>query len=927
MRKGILLLIGIIVLASCTYAQSNYLSKTFDKFQRGMYHFSMMNMDSAYSCFNSAGVWFFFGGNPEMQLSSFMAEAYCAMMAGEVDLALKAYDAALDLAKENGNDLVEYQIYTFLRNAYLFKSDMNAAMRVESSIDSLSAATSNVRVKFEIMKSLVSDAIQHNDLALAEHYLMEMEEGLEVIPEEDRLSASMELSALFRQLYCLWGKWDKAKPYSRQVIEYGREVYTHEHDRNLYYLNYDIEAEICARMGNKEGAFAALDSIRYGLELTKNIHPVMWSRYHRCVGNIHMMFNEWDSACVEFQKAWDVWEKDSNDYYDEDYSMNAVLLSEALRRAGKYEEAKAYLQDFLRYCSLRFGNDGLEYARALCMLGNIEGWSGDFKRGEQDYSKAVALMMDFVRNNLRYVSAQERATFWNTFFPIVYNMPAYALKAGNSQDGFVEQCYNGLLTTKSFLLESERSTAELIENQCTEEERKMYYEFLQLQQQIKEWTRNPEENKDVLSTAHERLLSVNRKLTPIMSRLEYTDYLKTTFQSVRNALRSNEFLIDFTDFKSDEGLHRHVAFKIDGRSVYPELIKSFTTEEIDSLLEGLPLDQLYDTTMASNVKNLIWEPIMKNIPTGATVYYVPSGRMHQIVLESLPMADGSLLGDHYRIVRLSSARELFRSNPTLNMKANDSVVLYGGLAYSVDTSSMLAEATMYDSLPIYDLRNRRSLRGDSIFRSLPLSKTEVETIEKIVSERGFKSKVCKGSGGTEESFVNLSGRAPAVLHLATHGFFYSSRDTNRSVSFLQGYNDAMMLTGLVFSGANRAWLGKPLPGGVMSGVLSASGIATLNFRNTEMLVLSACHSGSGEATPEGLYGLQRAFKRAGVKTLVLSLWEVDDEVGAKFMILFYEYLFEEKNHWDKRAAFEKAKKTIRKKYPEPFYWAGFVMLD
>lgn len=61
--------------------------------------------------------------------------------------------------------------------------------------------------------------------------------------------------------------------------------------------------------------------------------------------------------------------------------------------------------------------------------------------------------------------------------------------------------------------------------------------------------------------------------------------------------------------------------------------------------------------------------------------------------------------------------------------------------------------------------------------------------------------------------------------------------------------------------------------------------------------------------------------------MIMSLWYVSDVVGTEFMKLFYENLLDKDNHFDKRKAFDKAKFAIRTKYPEPFYWACFVMLD
>ena len=73
-------------------------------------------------------------------------------------------------------------------------------------------------------------------------------------------------------------------------------------------------------------------------------------------------------------------------------------------------------------------------------------------------------------------------------------------------------------------------------------------------------------------------------------------------------------------------------------------------------------------------------------------------------------------------------------------------------------------------------------------------------------------------------------------------------------------------------------------------------------------------------------GLQYGFKQAGVNTLVMSLWKVDDEATKLLMTEFYKQLL---NGETKRQAFDKAKETVRKdsRYSDPFYWAAFIMLD
>ena len=170
----------------------------------------------------------------------------------------------------------------------------------------------------------------------------------------------------------------------------------------------------------------------------------------------------------------------------------------------------------------------------------------------------------------------------------------------------------------------------------------------------------------------------------------------------------------------------------------------------------------------------------------------------------------------------------------------------------------------------------------------------------------------------------MHGKSPRILHLATHGFYYTPTEAEK-VDYLRGYSDAMSLSGLIMSGGNAAWRGEELPTGTLGGVLTANNIAHLDLSNTDMVVLSACQTGQGNATAEGLYGLQRAFKKAGVGTMVMTLWSVSDKVATEFMIKFYEYLAE--NNWNKHKAFELAKSHIRSQHPDPFYWAAFVMLD
>ena len=177
-----------------------------------------------------------------------------------------------------------------------------------------------------------------------------------------------------------------------------------------------------------------------------------------------------------------------------------------------------------------------------------------------------------------------------------------------------------------------------------------------------------------------------------------------------------------------------------------------------------------------------------------------------------------------------------------------------------------------------------------------------------------------------------------LLHLATHGFFLggdcdSSSDGTRGFtvvtepepSSIEGVNP-LLLSGLALAGANHRRLAGA---GEDDGVLTAEEIAGLDLTGVEWAVLSACDTGVGEVyAGEGVFGLRRAIQLAGVRTMIMSLWPVDDEATRKWMLALYE------GRWlegldTSEAVHSASLRLIRERKDaglstHPFYWAAFV---
>lgn len=183
---------------------------------------------------------------------------------------------------------------------------------------------------------------------------------------------------------------------------------------------------------------------------------------------------------------------------------------------------------------------------------------------------------------------------------------------------------------------------------------------------------------------------------------------------------------------------------------------------------------------------------------------------------------------------------------------------------------------------------------------------------------------------SEENFKAI--HSPALLHVATHGFFLpesqASSEKVFGVDVSQAKDNPLLRSGLMLANAEQTMLSDDQSVEVNStnnGVLTAYEVITLDLKNTDLVVLSACETGLGEIkSGEGIYGLQRAFQVAGAESVVMSLWKVSDEATMQLMTNFYKEWMGGK---PKEEAFFSAQKTLRETFQEPYYWGAFVMLN
>jgi len=298
----------------------------------------------------------------------------------------------------------------------------------------------------------------------------------------------------------------------------------------------------------------------------------------------------------------------------------------------------------------------------------------------------------------------------------------------------------------------------------------------------------------------------------------------------------------------------------------------------------------------------VWDPVAGHLRDVAEVFIVPDGAVSTVSFASLPVAGNRYLIEtsptiHY----LSTERDLIADTPA----TGHGLLAVGGPMYGPQSirlrgsAATAGQAATAGGTPSRPTRSACIGTGGLTFEDLPGSRVEVQDIVRLwasrtISEPTEPSLVLSGAAATKAAVVRAAaGRR--VVHFATHGFFLGSscepRPPNtRSVGGLvaaakaPSVENPLLLAGLAFAGANRETRGQRA-----DGILTAEEVVGLNLQGTEWAVLSACDTGLGEIKAgEGVFGLRRAFQIAGVRTVIMSLWSVEDQATRTWMRTLYE---------------------------------------
>jgi CHAT domain-containing protein/Tfp pilus assembly protein PilF len=671
-------------------------------------------------------------------------------------------------------------------------------------------------------------------------------------------------------------------------------------------------------------------------EYTQERHD--YGTYLNNLGLLYIKLNKYEEAEFYLLKSLKINEKVSGKF-GKSYLLACSNLASVYQRMNKCKDAEKYSLESINNCQNKNSDD---YKSRFLNLATIYECLNDINNEKKYLIKSSNFFTNDIRLiNYNYTSKQQELMLYNIINS--KNFPLSFLKRNPNQNEIIEVAFNEELLLKNMSINNQKRVENSIIKSNDNDLKLTYEEFINNKKKITKYKELTNENEQ--KEFEELILKTDKLEKYIIEKSsdfnKYKKSISSKKEPIQDKIKTNEIVIDIVDFnyvesniESDKKFY--CAFMISKDYKEIKFIDLFEEKELNFLLDrnkrqldGTRIDKQY---LERNISDLFLKPLEKELEGKTTIYLSLAGLAHQIDFAALPINDTQTFGEKYKLHILSSPAELMDYKVTsLEKKSKIELLLYGGIDYTKSIGNVSLNVNDNSISSNEDFINSAKRSG---FEKLPGTLKEVNGINANANKSGFNSKIFKESEATEESIKALDGRTiPYVLHLATHGFFFPDPIQNMPKDILSSdgkskiyktSEDPMMRSGLLLAGAKNYW-GKPNQNNTIeNGILTASEISNLDLSACQLVVLSACETGLGEVKgSEGVFGLQRAFKMAGVKNIIMSLWKVPDAQTAELFDVFYSECFTGKTIHE---AFLSAQAKMKVKY-SPYYWAGFVLLE
>jgi CHAT domain-containing protein/Tfp pilus assembly protein PilF len=760
-------------------------------------------------------------------------------------------------------------------------------------------------------------------------------------------------------LYDEQGRYDMAEEYYRRALSIWRNTLGEMHPQvaaglnNLAGLYYNT-----GKFAQAESLYQKALAIRgeiYGpdhLSLTSSMNNL---------GVLYMEYGDYEKAEPLLIRSLSIKENT----LPPDHPMIASScdnLATLYYNQGIYGKAEEYESRALDIFERSYGENHPYTAACRLNLGSIYAASGDFAEGLIEYREVQKSRHDFIDDVFSYASEVQKLKYVHKYPVIDNKLLSLAMLTGS--DSAKSAAFEMVLKGKAAVIDAMCAEKEFVLKSGSENDKAQIKTWSNICGQLSNLMLGGAESlkPEVYSQRIDSLYAVKDSIELAMSQksAEFAQKLearKFSPEKLSMVMPDNSVLWEIIQYRpydfAGAGSEKHRT----GKPEYAAFIyhKSGTltfinlgdASEINRLIHQARQaiyyapSEIYEINelqaemrfkvIARKLYDRLFEPLISRSDNPDRIFLAPDGQLNLLPFDILANADGKYVVENYSVSYVSSGRDFSKFAAVNELEKNVIIIANPDFNFSGGTDSgrnkegktvpasdvtILSRGT---AVPLACLKYR--------FSSLPDTEREAEFLGDLFgSKSGYKVILHESARASEENLKNIPAN-PAILHLATHGFF-CMHDSTGSETFL---TNPLVRSGLALAGANdfreRDRQGSSDIG--ENGILTAFEASGLPLRRTTLVTLSACETGLGEIEEgEGVFGLRRAFQYAGARSLLMTLWKVPGTETSDLMEEFYSQWLD---GLTKAEALRKSVLSIIKKRREqtnsahPYFWGAFVL--
>jgi CHAT domain-containing protein len=729
------------------------------------------------------------------------------------------------------------------------------------------------------------------------------------------------------EMYYFGGREDLAKPLLQRALAlFDKDVARLEKDKPADYeipLMLGMSGESVQLLGDLDGA---KERLRKAAERDEKLHGVTGS-YWNSIAEIERQQGHFKEALAVLERLNTEMAKKSP------RAAGAYNLSIAtvLKDMGEYKRAEKLVSDHLAEVAKQFGRRHPYYGIFEIDLARIYMATGDVANSERVLGDALEIGEHELSLVLHTGTDNDHAVFFAKRAYLLDTAVSFNYKLAPKRPAATKLALTTLLRRKGRLVDASAAALATLRAKLSPEDKKLLDQLAAARAKLAKLTVAGASGD---AGAYAKELAA---LEDDVQRLELELGKKSAsfrisampieLAAIQKAIPKDAKLVELVNFQpSDPKVSYHrgtlpprrYAAYVLGPTGDPVFVDLAAASDIDDAVSELrkALSDPDNDHVSERGRALYQLTVAKLMPAlhGTTnVLLAPDGTLNVVPFSALVDDKGDFLVKRYTFTYLTSGRDLLRLAARTKEQG-------GGVVFANPAFDATGKRPTAGDSPA--ARGMRSLELASLsWPPLPGTAKEADAVANVF--RGLT--VLRGEDATEAAVKALHG--PRILHLATHGFFLPDDDRGSAASVPgmttppttnQAGENPLLRSGVVLAGANK------LASGNEDGILTALEASALDLEGTQLVVLSACETGVGKVTNgDGVYGLRRALVIAGAESLVMSLWQVDDNATKELMIGFYTRL----------AAGKPPSSALREtqvqllasdRYKHPYYWASFV---